>query len=313
MYCTISTIAESPLTAGIIWTGTDDGRVWITRDHGKKWSELSASLLKTGAPDEFYVSRVFASHHEEGRGYVVKTGFRNDVFKPYLYRTDDFGSTWTAIASNLPDQPVSAFWEDDSNPDLLFIGNDQGVYFTINGGASWIPLKNNMPPVPVKDILVHTQARDLIVGTYGRGVYIADIFPFLELSEELLEKEVHLFDIESKPQQNYSEQAWWGNHGPFADNLYRTPNEENGLHIYYYLNKAQKDPVRISLWDHNGEELETLEGDHSAGIHKVVWNTAEVDPGEYSVSFQSGKISLEKPAIVQERWLWPAGNKAKNM
>ncbi|MCK5464343.1 MAG: hypothetical protein KAI95_15045, partial [Bacteroidales bacterium] len=103
----------------------------------------------------------------------------------------------------------------------------------VNGGTSWIPLKNNMPPVPVKDILVHPKARDLIVGTYGRGVYVTDIFPFLELSEDLMEKEVHLFDIEPKPQRNYSQQARWGNHGPFADNLYRTPNEENGLHIYY--------------------------------------------------------------------------------
>ncbi|MCK4854975.1 MAG: hypothetical protein KAT31_11950, partial [Bacteroidales bacterium] len=310
MYCTISTISESPLTAGVIWTGTDDGRVWITRDHGKEWSDLSASMLETGAPDEFYVSRIFASHHEEGRGYVVKSGFRNDNFKPYIYRTDDYGISWTGIASNLPEQPISAFWEDDTNPDLLFIGNDQGVYFTLNSGTSWIPLKNNMPPVPVKDILVHPKARDLIVGTYGRGVYVTDIFPFLELSEDLLEKEVHLFNIEPKPQRNYSQQAWWGNHGPFADNLYRTPNEENGLHIYYYLKKALKDPVRIRVWDRNGEELEDLEGDHAAGIHKVVWNTVEADPGDYSVTLQSGKISLEKPAIVKERWLWPAGNKA---
>ena len=312
MYCTISTISESSLTAGVIWTGTDDGRVWITRDHGKEWSDLSASLLETGAPDEFYVSRIFASHHKEGRGYVVKSGFRNDDFKPYIYRTDDFGNKWTAIASNLPEQPVSAFWEDNTNPDLLFIGNDHGVYFTLNGGGSWIPLKNNMPPVPVKDILVHPEARDLIVGTYGRGVYVADIYPFFELSEDLLEKEVHLFDIQPKPQRNYSQQAWWGNHGPFADNLYRTPNEENGLHIYYYLKKAMKEPVRITIWDQNGKEMVALDGDQSPGIHRIVWNTSEADPGEYSVSFQSGKISLEKTAIVQERWLWPAGNKAND-
>ena len=190
---------------------------------------------------------------------VVKSGFRNDDFKPYVYRTDDYGCTWTALASNLPDQPVSAFWEDDTNPDLLFIGNDHGVYFTLNGGKSWLPLKNNMPPVPVKDILVHPEARDLVVGTYGRGVYVTDIFPFLELSEELLDKKLHLFNIEPKPQLNFSEQARWGNHGPFTDNLYRTPNEENGLHIYYYLNKAAKDPVRVLVRDRNGEIIEELE------------------------------------------------------
>jgi hypothetical protein len=215
--------------------GNDDGKVWMTRDHGKEWDGLSAILLEAGAPDELYVSRIFASHHKEGRGYVVKSGFRNDDFRPYIYRTDDFGSTWTGITSNLPDQSVTAFWEDDKNPDILFIGNDHEVYFTINGGAKWIPLKNNMPPVPVKDILVHPEARDLVVGTYGRGVYVTDIFPFLELSEDLLKKEIHLFNIESKPRRNFSGQAWWGNHGPFADNLYRTPNEENGLHVYLLL------------------------------------------------------------------------------
>jgi hypothetical protein len=167
-----------------------------------------------------------------------------------------------------------------------------------------------MPPVPVKDILVHPEARDLVVGTYGRGVYVTDIYPFLELSEDLLEKKVHLFDIEPKPQLNYSQQSQWGNHGPFADNLYRTPNEENGLHIYYYLKKPLQDPVRVMVGDSKGEMLAEMEGDNTAGIHKVIWDTAEADPGEYRVLLESGQVSLEKPALVKERWLWPAGNKA---
>ncbi len=312
MYCTISTISESPLTAGLIWIGTDDGKAWITRDHGKEWSGLSASLLNTGAPDEYYVPRIFASHHEEKRAYVVKSGFRNDDFRPFVYRTDDYGASWTDIASTLPDQPISAFWEDDTNPDLLFVGNDHGVYFTLNGGLSWMPLKNNMPPVPVKDILVHPEARDLVVGTYGRGVYVTDIYPFLELSEDLLEKDMHLFNIEPKPQRNFSEQALWGNHGPFADNLYRTSNEENGLHIYYYLKSAQKDSVKIMVKNKDGEVLEEIQGDNKPGIHKVIWNTFKAEPGEYLIKLASGEIRIEKSAIVQERWLWPAGNKANH-
>ena len=312
MYCTLSSISESPLTAGVIWTGTDDGRVWITRDHGKKWLDLSGSLLDAGAPDERYVSRLFASHHDEGRAFVVKSGFRNDDFKPYVYRTDDYGQTWKPIASNLPDQPISAFWEDDVNPGLLFIGNDHGVYFTLNGGSAWIPLKNNMPPVPVKDILVHREARDLVAGTYGRGVFVTDIYPFLELTGELLERDIHLFNIEPKPQRNYSEQAGWGNHGPFADNLYRTPNEENGLHIYYYLKEARKEPPMVLVKDGDGELVAELEGSHSAGIHSVVWQTAEAVPGEYTVVLKSGKNVIQKQATVLDRWQWPAGNKANN-
>ncbi len=214
MYCTISSISESPVTPGVIWVGTDDGLVWLTRDHGRNWLGIMKNLQAAGAPDERYVSRIFASHHEEGRGYVVKSGFRNDDFKPYVYTSNDYGDSWTNISSDLPDQPISAFWEDDTNPDLLFVGNDKGVYFSLNRGQSWIPLKNNMPNVPVKDIMVHPSARDLVVGTYGRGVYVSDIYPFLELTEELLSEDFHLFNIESKSQRNQSEQAWWGNHGP---------------------------------------------------------------------------------------------------
>ena len=183
MYCTISSISESPVTAGVIWVGTDDGKVWITRDHGRTWLGRMNNLQAAGAPEERYVSRIFASHHKESRGYVLKSGFRNDDFKPYLYKSDDYGNSWTDISSNLHDQCISAFWEDDKNPDLLFIGNDQGVYFSLNKGTTWIPLKNNMPNVPIKDIAVHPVTRDLVVGTYGRGVYVTDIYPFLEFTQ----------------------------------------------------------------------------------------------------------------------------------
>jgi hypothetical protein len=312
MYCTISAISESPLTPGILWVGTDDGKVWISRAHGAGWTNLSPSLLQAGAPDERYVSRIFASHHLEGRGYVVKSGFRNDDFKPYIYRSDDYGISWHCISQSLPDQPVSAFWEDDTNPDLLFAGNDRGVWFTLNGGKSWMPLKNNMPNVPVKDIMVHHLARDLMVGTYGRGIYVTDVFPFLELTEELLAEEVYLFNIEPRPRQNFSQQAWWGNFGPFQDNLYRTPNEENGLHIYYYLGKQASQPVRLKISDPDGKVLEEMEGSTEPGIHRLVWNTLKAVPGDYLVTLTTGKKEIRKTGRVLERLSWPAGNKAHN-
>ncbi len=312
MYCTVSSISESPLIPGIIWVGTDDGKVWITKNHGAEWTELSSSLLKSGSPDERFVSRIFASQHEEGRGYVVKTGFRNDDFKPYLFRSDDYGKSWTGISSNLPDQPISAFWEDDTNPQLLFAGNDHGVYFTLNGGENWTRLKNNMPNVPVKDIIVHPEARDLVIGTYGRGVYVTDIYPFLELTQEILQEEVYLFDIESKPQRNSSQQSEWGNHGPFQDNLYRTPNEENGLTIYYYLGSETRKDVILEITDESGEIILEIEGDKDQGIHKLVWNTFNVDPGAYFINLKLGDMKITKHGQVLERLTWPAGNKSHN-
>ncbi len=312
MYCTISSISESPVTPGVIWVGTDDGKVWLTRDHGRNWLGITKNLQAAGAPDERYVSRIFASHHKESRGYVVKSGFRNDDFKPYVYKSDDYGNSWTNISSNLPDQPISAFWEDDTNPDLLFIGNDLGVYFSLNSGQSWIPLKNNMPNVPVKDIMVHPSARDLVIGTYGRGVYVTDIYPFLELTEELLSQDMHLFNIESKPQRNQSEQAWWGNHGPFEDSQFRTSNEANGLHIYYYLGKQTKAEVRILIRDNEGVLLDEKMGEAEKGIHKTVWNTYDAEPGEYQITLKIGKKEITKSARVEEKLVWPAGNKENN-
>jgi hypothetical protein len=312
MYCTISAISESPITPGILWVGTDDGKVWISRNSGAQWTDLSRNLISAGAPDERYVSRIFASHHDEGRGYVVKSGFRNDDFKPYIYRSDDYGASWQCISGSLPEQPVSAFWEDDTNPDLLFAGNDRGVWFTPDAGKTWISLKNNMPDVPVKDILVHPSARDLVVGTYGRGVWVTDIYPFLELTKDLMEKEAYLFNIEPCPQKNFSQQVLWGNHGPFQDNLYRTPNEENGLHIYYYLGRPAKQAARIEISDGEGKILEKIEGSQDPGIHRVVWNTMRTAPGEYRVTLICGKTKISKTGRVLERLTWPAGNKANN-
>jgi hypothetical protein len=312
MYCTISSISESPITPGVIWVGTDDGKVWITRNNGMNWTARMKNMEAIGAPDERYVSRIFASHHQEGRAYVVKTGFRNDDFKPYIYKSDDYGNNWKDIASNLPDQPISAFWEDDINPELLFIGNDSGVFFTLNGGTNWIPLKNNMPNVPVKDITIHPEARDLVVGTYGRGVYVTDVYPFIELTEKVLKEDMYLFDIEPKPQRNRSEQAWWGNHGPFEDNKYQTPNEVNGLHIYYSLGKELKREPGIRIYNKEGVLLEEIQAEPSKGIHKVIWNTYDIAPGEYQVILNVGKKQLSKPAIVKEKLSWPAGNKKNN-
>ncbi|MDX2445110.1 MAG: hypothetical protein QNK30_15050 [Bacteroidales bacterium] len=312
MYCTISSISESPITPGVLWVGTDDGKVWVSLDQGRTWLARMTELEAIGAPDERYVSRIFASHHKEDRGYVVKTGFRNDDFKPYLYKSDDFGSSWKNIASNLPDQSISAFWEDDTNPEILFVGNDAGVFFTLNGGSNWIALKNNMPNVSVKDIAVHPEERDLVVGTYGRGVYVTDIYPFLELNEDVLKKDMYLFNIEPKPQRNRSEQAWWGNHGPFEDNKFQTPNEANGLHIYYSLGKDSKNDVSILIYNKEGELLDEIKAEAPKGIHNVVWNTYDIVPGEYQIVLKMGKKQLSKTAQVKERLAWPAGNKENN-
>ena len=231
MYCTIVTIDESPLKPGVIWVGTDDGRVHLTRNHGATWEEFTADLEKLGVPHERWVSRVAASKHVNGRAYVSYNGYRNDDFKPYLYVTEDFGKTWKDIGKGLPDYPINVVFEDHKNPDLIFVGNDHGVYYTLDRGETWIRMKENLPPVVVRDLLVHPTAGDLVVGTYGRAAWVTDITPLQQFTSELKKSDFHLFDIEAKPQLNFSQQASWGNYNIKGSNRIFTPNDQNGLEL----------------------------------------------------------------------------------
>ena len=160
----ITSISESPVTKGVIWAGTSDGKVQVTRDDGGRWTDATAKITAAGGRVDAYVSRVRASSHVAGRAYVAKNGYRFDDFKPYLYRTDDFGATWRSISANLPNEPINVVWEDRKNPDLLFVGNDTGVFVSITGGTRWVKMNNNMPNVAVHDLLVHPRENDLILG-----------------------------------------------------------------------------------------------------------------------------------------------------
>ena len=138
--------------------------------------------------------------------YVSKTGFRADDFRPFLFKTTDFGKTWTRTTTGLPDKPINVVVEDLKNKDLLFVGNDRGVYASIDGGGHWVAFRANMPTVPVHDMVIHPRENDLVVGTYGRGMWITDIAPLREMNGTTLEKDLYLFDIE--PKRRRGEGAW---------------------------------------------------------------------------------------------------------
>src|SRR5947209_6008725 len=127
-FCTITTISESPVTPGVLWVGTDDGKVQVTRDGGARWDDVTPNVAAAGGPANVWVSRVFASPHDAATAFVAKTGYRDDDFKPYLFRTTDYGKTWTSIAGDLPNRPINVVVQDRVKPDPLFVGNDRGVY-----------------------------------------------------------------------------------------------------------------------------------------------------------------------------------------
>ena len=198
-YCTITTIDESPIVQDLLYVGTDDGNVWVTKDGGrngdKSWTKLNDKI--SGNPG-YWVSRVMASQHQPGTAYVAYTGLRNDDFRPFLYKTTDYGETWTSIAGNLPMKSINVVREDPKNPDLLFVGMDFGLFVTVDGGTTWTEMKGNFPTQPVHDILIHPRENDLIVATHGRGFFITDISALEEINDKVLASDFYLFDVEPK-------------------------------------------------------------------------------------------------------------------
>jgi len=308
MYCAITTISESPLEEGVIWVGTDDGHVHMTRNGGMRWQEMTTKITALGSPKDCWVGRVVTSSHNAGTAYVIKCGYRNDDFNPYLYKTTDYGETWKDISSNLPDYPVNVIYEDLKNRDLLFVGNDIGVYVSLNGGQSWSALRANMPPVVVRDLLVHTRENDLVVGTYGRAAWITDISPLQQFTPEVKESEIHLFDIEPKPQMNFSQQGRWGNYHMTGSNHIRMPNEPVGLEIWYYFRENSNSDAKFVITDNDGKEVHSRSIKPERGIHKFYWNTMSADPGKYRVQMLWKNFELEQEGIVKERWIWPVQN-----
>lgn len=190
-YGTISTIDESPLRFGLLYVGTDDGLVHVSRDGGYSWARISEGL-----PQDFWVSRVEASNHAEGRVYVSLNGYRWDHFEPYLYRSDDYGQTWERIGTDLPAEPVNVVTEDPENERILYVGTDHGLYVTLDGGASFMAMDEGLPYAPVHDIKVQAREKELVAGTHGRSIYIADIEHVQQLTPEMLARPLHLFAIE---------------------------------------------------------------------------------------------------------------------
>ena len=294
----ITTISESPVTPGIVWVGTSDGKVQVSRNNGTTWTDLTEKLAGVGGPEECYVTRVFASHFKESTAYVTKSGFRNDDFRPFVFKTTDYGDTWTSLAGNLSDSPANVVFEDGKNPGLLFLGTDTGVFVSIDGGGKWVKMNNNIPNVPVHDLLVHPRENDLVVATYGRGLFVADITPLQDMSGKVLAEEVHLFDPEPKTQRvtrDFGAEDYL-----FGDRHLLTPNEPNGIVVNYYLKAAAKAKAKITVTDPFGTEWAGLEGPAEAGINRVIW-----DMKRQITKAEENKAAFERSRDVFARWAPP--------
>ncbi len=213
-YGTLTTIHESPLEFGVIYTGSDDGLVYATRDFGNSWQRIS-----DGLPQDLWVSRVRASAHQKSRVYVALNGYRWDDFTPYLYVSEDYGTSWKRIGQTLPDEPINVIIEDPHNENLLYVGTDGGLYISLDRGNSFMAAGNSLPSVAVHDLDVQPVENDLLVGTHGRSFYRADVAQIELLSDTLLAKKISAFAI---PASGMRASARWGTRS--ADwQEYRTP------------------------------------------------------------------------------------------
>ncbi|MBI3511451.1 MAG: glycosyl hydrolase [Bacteroidetes bacterium] len=188
-YGTITTLAESSMKFGLIYTGSDDGLIYVTKDGGVSWTRISDKL-----PQNMRVNRVIASSFVEGRVYAVLSGFQWDNFSSLLYVSEDFGATWTRIGMNLPMEPLNVMREDPVNENLLFVGSDQGLYLSFDRGKNFMRMTKGIPPVAIHDLVVQPREHDLVIGTHGRSIYIAHIAALEQVNDTIMGEAIFAFD-----------------------------------------------------------------------------------------------------------------------
>lgn len=315
-YTTIFTIAESPLDQNIIWVGTDDGNIQVTKDGGKNWEKISVNIKDV--PAGTWVYHIEASVHNKGTAYAVFDGHTTGDMKPYALKTTDFGKTWTNIIT--PD--VTAFvrniQEDYVNEDVLFLGTEKGLFITIDGGKNWSHFTNNMPQVAVHFIDLQKQTNDLVMGTHGRGVIIIDdISPLREINQEVLAKDVHFFN--TKPFIMYEDQGAFGN-GFGGETSFVGRSKNRDARFVYYLKKRHTfGKMKMEVQDMKGNKVASLSPGKSKGINIVFWNfhtenpkmaegktlsfggftSPRVPAGNYKVVLTKGKNTYEHPFEVK--------------
>ena len=266
----IVTLAESPLKEGLIWLGTDDGNVQVSRDNGKTWRNV---IERIGVPAQTYVSRIIASAAKEGRAYVTFDGHRGDDFKPYVFVTENYGESWQAITNNLP-HAAHVIREHPRNPDLLLVGTEFGLWVSHTRGAAWWQFKSNLPTVPVDDIAIHPRENDLILATHGRSLWILDDMTALEqMSEPVAAAEAQLFQPRTATMWRY-----YGHKGYTGNKTYIAPNPPQGAIIAYYLRDKVKDDPKLTITDKSGAVVRELVGPNEAGVQRVVWDMRHTAP-----------------------------------
>jgi len=284
---TIVAVAESPVVPGVLWVGTDDGNLQVSRDAGTTWTNVADAAARF--PGNYYAQSVEPSHFAAGTAYAAFDGHHSGDYQPYLFKTTDYGQTWTSLAAGLPPRGnIHVVREDRFNPNLLFVGTEFGLHVSLNAGRTWTPFMHNLPATRSDDVLVHPRDQDLVLATHGRSFYVMDdITPLQQLSDGLLAESEHLFRPRPAILWDEDKRAWHGG----GDDLFRAKNPPDAI-ISYYLKSASPGPVKIQVVDAEGKVVRDLDGPREAGIHRVTWDlrtaaSERVAPGSYGVTLMA--------------------------
>jgi len=321
-HCSVISLAESPVQPGVLWAGTDDGNLQVSMNRGETWTNVVGNVpgLKAFSP----VSHIEPSIRSAGRAYCTFDRHMLDDFRPYVFRTMDFGRTWTNITGDLPKKGfVWVLREDPRNPNMIYVGTETGLYVSINNGKNWMKFSlKNLPTVAVHDILIHPRENDLILGTHGRGLWILDDITFLQdLTEDVLERETYLFDCRTAYRFT-SKPTRYG----IGDKVFRGKNPPYGTLVTYYLKEqvTDKNQLRLEILDDSGNIVRTIRNIPSnAGINRTSWDIhlegprprkqgedkkdlffrgprgPQALPGVYTVRLVVGELTYEKPVRIK--------------
>lgn len=278
-YGTLTTLSESVFKFGLIYTGSDDGKIYRSKDGGNSWTDLGASL-----PQNKWVSRIVASTHSESRVYLSLNGYRDDDFTAYVYRSDDYGDTWEAIHGTLPTEPVNVIKEDPTNENLLYVGTDHGTYVSLDMGNSFMVVDKSIPRVPVHDLVVQEREGHLLIGTHGRSIYKLDITPLQTMESKVNGAPLFLYDINS-----IRHSSRWGT----QSRPYNDPYEPNvSMTVYSNINRTAKLSVTL-----DGLEIQKTDVELKKGISSIDYDLSIDSSKKKKYEKKLSKLSEDKKKV----------------
>ncbi len=292
-HCTVLYIAESPVQAGVLYAGTDDGNLHVSKDGGKNWTNVNKRL--PGLPEFSWISKIEASVHDAGTAFVAVDNHRSDDFTPYAYMTTDFGNSWEKIVNGLPvDDYVKVVRQDPNNPNTLVLGMEHGVYISWDQGDHWTRINNNLPPVSVRDLRIHPRERDIVVGTHGRGIWILDDAASLLDMKQTEGRDSHVFEV--RPVTRWHIYTQIENLG---QRTYKAENPAYGANIHVFSREKPEGEVVVSIQNADGMVIRTIEDSTlTAGLNIINWNLRADEPTRLASGGGGGFRGNFSPTVI---------------